>query len=1215
MAENIGSAAPDQALSEDELRRQAEEEAEQEEIEQARADAVSSAEGQNVESSETDPVDPPLNSAEREPMNADLRNLIESLAKSSSEDLENSNEYRELSNKEKTRNIIKKAAIRTGVGLLFAGATVIFGGVPLIAALGTVGAGLATSSVARGGVDLVKRWTGGEAREKGMRGTLREHQQEKLFEMKRLAQEVLNSNWKQETVLNFINYYNTAQNTENVQNIDHEDETISMNEMREKLKKSEKTWNNAKIGASLITGLLAGGAVAHLFSEKAKEVIAEQGLDIGGQGLGKIVENLGLVSESTHHVHALGGDISKIVFDYGGTEQADLASLMNSHPELANQFLKDGAAGALFEKGMHDMGEAGANAFRDKINEIAGNQFQKLLAGAFGAIVTAEALEYLFVRKPGVDKKFEKIFNRGTESIPNNNNAAEAGAGVESELRAGDEVECRAGFGVDDNTYEPGDKFRILGIDENTGVITLQPLDSQGGDRDEAFGMSPECYAQYFGNPANEQNNEVNELSEEAESPEALENEQIENYFQKGAKWVPDQSSQERIHAIKLGDQTNSVFASNLEENAQLEVVSGPSEDDNMDDEIVIKNQNDELYVFKIKGFVKIYIPEDFSETDGAGEDEPEDVQQLRDWALQGKYKELAERNENKTNASENEEVNPSEKPEINSFEELAKTLNQEYQGKARRFKIDENGDVKVVNPIDKEWVKLKVVTGEKNLFTDFADYEIEEINSGDDGLEVKLSPDKIKRDDLEFRMNFKPSDEETLNKFIEESNETQKAGKKVFVRFEDNKLYEFNYDTEFAFLFIGPNGNSTQFDKNQMMTQAIDWYAEKPKVETPIKPEIEEPEEKPAEEPAAENVVNGEVENQEVVHIGEFFKPGAEWVPANEGSGAIYYTKKLGAVDDVNRLKTAKIVDHPDAKYEVVGIPAEGTMVFKVTENGEENIIYTKVFSVLKALKPKDEKRDWKNVKRQYKELIPRHLKVDKNDDIIALSDISSDPEAVLPRTEPTVDELSKAREGFGAEVKDTIDLKLKEVETVDGKIRDYIEEKRSDLELDIQKDKFKQVSGMKWNEGFDIEDFKKQLNGEETASIHSKEEIVAPATPQVDVAANPEPTEDAIVPKDDDIVLRSEQENLGSVESEDPSVIYRLPKTDGGVIEFHKGDVWEISDNKGRVATRTIEEMSEKPDGYVQIKFVGDKKRGASLSKDVMKQIFEKMGTRKYE
>lgn len=605
-------------------------------------EAVPSSEGLDIQLGETTTLE---QSEEQNPelkpeQEQALTNFIIQMATLSDAQIEKSSEFRELTNKEKVRNILKKTAVRAGIGVLFAGATVALGGVPIVAAATSVLGGLAASSIARGGVDVVRRVKSYEKDEATVREELYKADTERLKKAKELASEAINSHWEPDKILSFVEYINQSQ-TERVS------EGSVYKELREQLKATEKKWKWVKIGTSVAFGVLAGGGIAELFRDKIEHVVAENGIQ-GSEGLSHAIEHYGVQGAGEHTAHALGGDMNNVVFDYTPDELRQIADAMSSHGELTQEFLTTPEAQELFSQGMHEMGSEGTRIFAEHVGAIAGERATDLALAATGAVLTSEAVDIAMGdgRQTKKGHEVSKKFDRGASMIAENYSSMNQQFSKEATSRRMNELNQNyENFPPIDSvltllreydipghiTIPAGSKVKLAGFNEN-GDPLITPLD-ESGKPTEGTNVIPvkiQNFVILFGinsksaiNPQGEATHQFTEEElkvargeEEKEPPVSLTETQIRESFERGAKWVPA-AKRRRILSEEVVENAEGRYSPLgeaelrwTEDIDELQVITPPGEKGVNNDQIIMKSRHNKLHRLSLESLIGAFKPE-----------------------------------------------------------------------------------------------------------------------------------------------------------------------------------------------------------------------------------------------------------------------------------------------------------------------------------------------------------------------------------------------------------------------------------------------------------------------------------------------------------------------------------------------------------------------------------------------------------------------------
>jgi len=321
-----------------------------------------------------------------------LETLIDDFADLSEEEIEEYNEFKELSNKEKVIKILKTGARRAVVyAVVGVGAYALLHAAPIAIVAGAAG-GFAGSSLARGVVDAIKWATGAEKKEKEIRGQISEIQSGKLRNLVALAQrvrgleslpgqqgqnevgEITTIEQAKADFLNALIDYNNQESESNAE----------LSGLRKKFSKSRMKWGLAKGVAGIVGGVAGGMAGAAEIKAVLADRIAEQGLHMTGGGLGQLDPGIA----SGHLVHTHG---SEVVFDYaggaGGQELQTIHENIANNPELAQFFQSD-----LIVQGMHEAGDQMGQQFMDRVAEVASMRTAEYIAGAVGVAEATDAV-------------------------------------------------------------------------------------------------------------------------------------------------------------------------------------------------------------------------------------------------------------------------------------------------------------------------------------------------------------------------------------------------------------------------------------------------------------------------------------------------------------------------------------------------------------------------------------------------------------------------------------------------------------------------------------------------------------------------------------------------------------------------------------------------------------------------------------------------------
>ncbi len=329
---------------------------------------------------------------ERDARRKNLQELIDEFAEVSEDELQNYNEFRQLSNSEKVKNALKSfarravvyAAVGVGIGLLTQAA-------PVAVAVGIAG-GLGGSTLGRGLVDAVKRFSGAEKREQEIQGQISQIHTDNIWNLVALARRVKSledfpAGQGQNSETGEITTVEQAKRDFLEALIDFNDMESQNNRqiagLRKKLSRSRLGWGIAKTVVGAIGGVTGGIAASAELKAALADKVAEEGMQMTGGGLGEAAPNL----PAGHLVHMHEG---QVVFDYNPGDLSTIYGNIAGNPELARSFVTDQATAELVNQGMHQAGEQMGQEFMQKVSEVAA---EKTAAYIVGAVATAEAID------------------------------------------------------------------------------------------------------------------------------------------------------------------------------------------------------------------------------------------------------------------------------------------------------------------------------------------------------------------------------------------------------------------------------------------------------------------------------------------------------------------------------------------------------------------------------------------------------------------------------------------------------------------------------------------------------------------------------------------------------------------------------------------------------------------------------------------------------
>lgn len=431
---------------------------------------------------------------ERDERRDNLQELIDDFAEISEDELQNYNEFRQLSNGEKVKNALKSfarravvyAAVGVGIGLLTQAA-------PAAITVGIAG-GLGGSTLGRGLVDAVKRFSGSEKKEQEIQGQISQIQTDKIGNLIALARRVkslenLPGQQGQNPETSEITTIEQAKRDFLEALIDFNDMESQSNReiagLRKKLSRSQRGWGIAKTVVGAIGGVTGGIAASAELKAALADKVAEEGMQMTGGGLGEAAPNL----PAGHLVHIHEG---QVVFDYNPGDLPTIYGNIASSPELAQSFITDQATAELVNQGMHQAGEEISQEFVSKVSEVAA---ERTAAYIVGAVATAEATDAVLqatARNKG--NRFvagSSDFLREEAAEYRGDLQAEANARQNERFRSmfvdqngqvpegvpsiGEAITIEGGFTLGSQegevTVNSGDHLQIMGVDQNGNVL------------------------------------------------------------------------------------------------------------------------------------------------------------------------------------------------------------------------------------------------------------------------------------------------------------------------------------------------------------------------------------------------------------------------------------------------------------------------------------------------------------------------------------------------------------------------------------------------------------------------------------------------------------------------------------------------------------------------------------------------------------------------
>jgi len=449
---------------------------------------------------------------ERDERRDNLQELIDDFAEISEDELQNYNEFRQLSNGEKVKNALKSfarravvyAAVGVGIGLLTQAA-------PAAIAVGIAG-GLGGSTLGRGLVDAVKRFSGSEKKEQEIQGQVSQIQTDKIGNLIALARRVkslenLPGQQGQNPETSEITTIEQAKRDFLEALIDFNDMESQSNReiagLRKKLSRSQRGWGIAKTVVGAIGGVTGGIAASAELKAALADKVAEEGMQMTGGGLGEAAPNL----PAGHLVHIHEG---QVVFDYNPGDLPTIYGNIASSPELAQSFITDQATAELVNQGMHQAGEEISQEFVSKVSEVAA---ERTAAYIVGAVATAEATDAVLqatARNKG--NRFvagSSDFLREEAAEYRGDLQAEANARQNERFRSmfvdqngqvpegvpsiGEAIAIEGGFTLGSQegevTVNSGDHLQIMGVDQNGNVLATHVESGQllAFQRDEFY--------------------------------------------------------------------------------------------------------------------------------------------------------------------------------------------------------------------------------------------------------------------------------------------------------------------------------------------------------------------------------------------------------------------------------------------------------------------------------------------------------------------------------------------------------------------------------------------------------------------------------------------------------------------------------------------------------------------------------------------------------
>ncbi len=584
-----------------------------------------------------------------------LTALIDEFAEKSEEDLNKYDIFAEKTRGERLKDSLKRVSRQAIVYAAFGvGAYALLHAAPLAIAVGAAG-GLGGSALGRGLVDVVKWMSGSEKKEQAMRSQLSDDRMERLRNLTVLAKAVKDVETMpgrqaiagetgeivtlEHAKLNFLNALIDFNHKESASNPE-------IAGVRRQYDKSRSRWGMAKGVASFVGGLAGAGALSAGLHDPAVQRITEHGLQMQGEGLGKLAPDA--VHQHLTHMHN-----GEVVFDYNQGELDTIYKAIEAKPALADSFGITSHTKELIRAGMHQAGTGLEQKFLETVNEIAGNRIAEYVAGAVG---TAEAADRVWNATLGGDSREAKQLKTLSQSAKRN--LGEYQSDLQAEVSAparqnerfrsifidqpgitaenlpsvGQTVPVKSEINLtiphDGSTRQltinPGENLQIIGVDQNGNIGVTH--------NDELLTFTREDFYRYVLAPGAEESPGEDEAPETAEEPpaesqpspeewnEAIELSRLENSLKKGVLWRAYNPSEQEIDidakgensehidfGIRPGEDTECViFKINRKENTVLVNVRDPASRKLLNNEV---NGNPHRVVFNISDFLRAHEP------------------------------------------------------------------------------------------------------------------------------------------------------------------------------------------------------------------------------------------------------------------------------------------------------------------------------------------------------------------------------------------------------------------------------------------------------------------------------------------------------------------------------------------------------------------------------------------------------------------------------
>lgn len=322
------------------------------------------------------------------------------------QDLEDSGtegqEKRELKEKyTKWYKTFKKGLIKLGIGVAIGTVTVATGGLAVApAAIASIGAGLLVSSVAKGATEVVRTRVGKEYKQqiKQDEELVAQKHRERETELMRLAliaREARDSgdiNRETSSKLELVEYANQISNPE-------DDTNAEVKAAEERIKKHSTKWKWIKLGVSIASGVLAGGAVAKGFENLITENVEEAGVHVVGEGLfteggqnaayEADIDMDPTTSEFDNDVSSghivRENDAGGMEYEYNKGDLDLVNQVRAADPKFAEAAPLDEAEG-----GIHAAGEGIRDKFNARVEEVVNDKMTGLYTGVNIAVAASE---------------------------------------------------------------------------------------------------------------------------------------------------------------------------------------------------------------------------------------------------------------------------------------------------------------------------------------------------------------------------------------------------------------------------------------------------------------------------------------------------------------------------------------------------------------------------------------------------------------------------------------------------------------------------------------------------------------------------------------------------------------------------------------------------------------------------------------------------------